>query len=80
MSRRSVGGYAFNAEVVRVRNASRAAREALRRIVEDKPGPQTLSLLIARAALALGEIEQATGEIENITRDLRETREKSLSV
>jgi predicted Zn-dependent protease len=69
MSRRSVGGYAFNAEVNKVRNASRSAREALRRIIEDKPGPQTLSLLIAKAALALGEIEQAAGEIENITRN-----------
>lgn len=71
MSKRSIGGYAFNAEVVRMRNASRSAREALRRIVEEKPGPQTMSLLIAKAALALGEIEQAAGEIESITRNLK---------
>lgn len=75
MSKRAVGGYAFNAEVTRVRNASRAAREALRRILDEKPGPQTQSLLLARAALALGEIEQAAGEIENITRNLKEHAE-----
>lgn len=71
MSKRAVGGYAFNAEVISIRNASRSAREALRRIIDERPGPQTLSLLIAKAALALGEIEQAAGEIESITRNSR---------
>lgn len=71
MSKRAVGGYAFNAEVNRARNANRSAREALRRIIEEKPGPQTLSLLIAKAALALGEIDQAVGEIEQIARELK---------
>ncbi len=47
-------------------NANKAAREALRRIIEEQPGPQTMALLIARAANALGDNLDALREIERI--------------
>ncbi len=47
-------------------NANKAAREALRRIIEEQPGPQTMALLIARTANALGDNLDALRELEQI--------------
>jgi predicted Zn-dependent protease len=57
--------------VQRAINANKAAREALRRIIDDDPGPQMLALLIARAANALGtnlEALQIIGRIGELAR------------
>jgi predicted Zn-dependent protease len=74
MAKRAVGGYAFNAEIARARNASRTARESLRRIVDEKPGTQTLALLLAKTALALGEIDQAINDIDQVARNAKPTQ------
>jgi len=50
-------------------NANKAARAALRRMVDEQPGPQTMALLIARAANALGDNLEALREIERILTD-----------
>ena len=68
MSKRAVGGYAFNYEVARARNAARKAREALRKLLDDRPGPQTSAMLIASATLALAEAEEALSTIDQIAR------------
>lgn len=68
MSKRAVGGYSFNWEVTRARNATRKAREALRKLLDDKPGPQTQALLIASATLSLAEAEEALSTIDEIAR------------
>jgi hypothetical protein len=44
------------------------AREALRRIIDDTPGPQTTAMLIAKAAVHLGKIDEALNELEQIGR------------
>jgi hypothetical protein len=54
------------------RMATTSARESLRRIVEEQPGPQTTALLIARAGLKLGEIGESFDELEEIGRKARE--------
>jgi len=72
MAKRAIGGYAFNQEVTRGKQATFKAREALRRILEEKPGPQIEALLIAKAAIALGEIENVLNEVEQIARQAKE--------
>jgi hypothetical protein len=61
-----VGRNVYNALIQRGRCKTQAGREALRRMAEDAPGPQTMSMLIARAALALGEIEAVLTELHQI--------------
>jgi hypothetical protein len=72
MARRVLGGYAIHQEITRGKQAIYKAREALRRIVEEKPGPQTEALLIAKIAIALGEIESVLNEVEQIGRQAKE--------
>jgi len=40
--------------------------DALRRIVEESPGPQTQALLLTQTALAIGEIEAILVELDQI--------------
>jgi hypothetical protein len=70
-SKPEVGKNAFNQVLVRGRNATHAARQALRRLVDEQPGPQTTALLIAKAALSLGEIESVLNELDEIGRNAR---------
>lgn len=69
MSKKRPGGYVFRQEVVRARNANRAAREALRRLLDERPGPQATAMLIAKAAQALGENLDAVHALEKIGRE-----------
>ncbi len=75
MTKRLVGGYSYNAELTRAVNANRTIREVLRRILEDKPGPQTMAMLLARAATALGENLEALVTLQQIGRNLSDGRE-----
>ena len=63
-----VGRNSYNQIVARGRMASVAAREALRRIINETPGPQTTAMLIAKAALELGIIDEALTEFDQIGR------------
>ncbi len=47
---------------------TQAVREALRKIVEDAPGPQTTAMLVTQIALAVGTIEAVFGELDEIGR------------
>ena len=66
MTARKLHGYAWRQEINRAMNANKAARCALRRIVEEQPGPQTMAMLIARAANALGDNLESLMALENI--------------
>lgn len=63
-----VGRTAYNQALERGRNASLVAREALRRIIDETPGPQTTAMLIAKAALYLGKLDETLTELESIGR------------
>lgn len=71
MTPKIVGGYTFRQEVTRAVNANRLARTMLRRIVDDAPGPQTMAVLLAKAANALGENLDALQEIERIAQQVK---------
>jgi predicted Zn-dependent protease len=72
MSKRAIGGYVFNQEITRARNNTSKARDALRQILEGRPGPQTVAFLVASAAVALGELEAIINEIDSIAREQHE--------
>ena len=66
-----IGRNIFNEQVIRGRHASQEAREALRRLIEDQPGPQTTALLIAKVALSVGQLEAILNELDRIGREAK---------
>jgi hypothetical protein len=67
-----IGKNNYRQILAQTRMATSAARESLRRIVEEQPGPQTTALLIARAGIKLGEISEGLNQLEEIGRKARE--------
>ena len=66
-----VGRNVYNALIQRGRSKTQTGRDALRRMAEDAPGPQTMSMLIARVALALGDIEAVLTELHQIGQEAK---------
>lgn len=63
-----IGKNIYNEALRRGRKSTKTARDALRRIVEDAPGPQTMSMLVTQIALAIGNIEAVFVELDEIGR------------
>ena len=62
----------YNEVLRRGRAKTANARDALRRIVEESPGPQTQALLLTKAALAIGDIEAIWRELDEIGRKAKD--------
>lgn len=67
-SKPEIGKNVYNEALRRLRLKTKSARDALRRIVEDNPGPQTMALLLTKAALAIGDVEAILTELDEIGR------------
>lgn len=76
MSKAQTGGYEFNQEVVRIRNAANNIRDSLSKILEGNPGPQTILALIAQAALQIPIILNAVANIDKIGKETKKDRTK----
>ncbi len=63
-----VGKNVYNEALRRGRQHTHGAREALRRMLEDAPGPQTTAMLLTKIALAMGNIEAIFSELDEIGR------------
>ena len=74
-----VGKYLYKQVLTRGRNATNDARKALKMIVNNQPGPQTMSMLITQLAISVGEIEAVLNELDEIGRETR-TRTKKTDV
>jgi len=77
MSKAQVGGYEFNNECNRIRQAANIIRDALQKVIEGNNGPQSIIAYVAKMAVQIGIILDAIGNIEEIgrqTRDQRTTR------
>ena len=70
-SKPGIGKNVYNEALVRGRNAANAASQALRRLLDEQPGPQTTALLIAKAALSLREIETVLNQLDEIGREAK---------
>lgn len=64
----AVGKNVYHQALTRGREGANVVRAALRRMADDQPGPQTMAMLIAKAALALIEIERSLNELDEIGR------------
>ena len=69
MPKAKPGGYVWKNETRRIEIANTAIRRAVRRILEERPGPQTLAVLLARISLATGESDEAIRELKRIGGD-----------
>jgi hypothetical protein len=74
MTKRKVGGYEFNYQINRAMNECSNIREHLRKIVEQKVGPQTQALLLTKSALGIGEVEEILRNLAEIGADIKERR------
>lgn len=63
-----IGRNVYKEVLRRGRKSTKTVREALRKIVEDAPGPQTTAMLVTQIALAVGTIEAVFGELDEIGR------------
>jgi hypothetical protein len=70
-----VGKNIYREVLQRGRIKTKSARDALRRIVEENPGPQTQALLLTKAALALGDIEAVLTELDEIGQHAKNWRQ-----
>lgn len=62
-------GYHWRQDIAKARNANRAIRRAVKRILEERPGPMETAALLTRIALATGESDDAIRELEKIAED-----------
>lgn len=66
MTQKKIGGYQMKNDLARAMNANRIAQEALRRLLNDEPGPQTRTILLARALSSLSENLDALISIKDV--------------
>lgn len=72
MTKAKPGGYTMNAEVVRAKNAIRAAQLAARRLLNENPSPTLQALLIAKTISEMSEAIDALDEIQKVTKGAQE--------
>jgi hypothetical protein len=63
-----IGRNVYNDALRRGRKNTKVARDALRRLVEDSPGPQTIAMLVTQIAVSVGNIEAVFVELDEIGR------------
>jgi hypothetical protein len=66
-----LGKNVYKQALVRGRHAADDARKALRQLIDDQPGPNTTSLLIAKVALSISQIEAVLNELDEIGRQAK---------
>jgi hypothetical protein len=74
MSKARIGGYGYNQELTRIRNAANAIQDALRTIFEGNPGPQTIIALAGRIAFQITIILDATAKLKDIGQEAKKER------
>jgi hypothetical protein len=77
MSKTQVGGYEFNYELTRIRNAADTIRGSLSKIIEGNPGPQTIIAHCATMALQITTILDATLKLTEIGKKVKKERTKT---
>jgi hypothetical protein len=63
-----IGGYVYRQELARVRSATGTARDYVKRILEEKPGPALTALYLAHVGIELGVITEAAATLDEIGR------------
>lgn len=66
-----IGKNQYREAIRKGRGNNQKIREALRRLFEDKPGPQTQAMLITQIAVATGNNEAVFSELDEIGRQTK---------
>lgn len=66
-----IGKNQYREAIRKGRENNQKIREALRRLFEDNPGPQTQAMLITRIAVATGNNEALFAELDEIGRQTK---------
>lgn len=66
-----IGKNHYRDVIRRGRENNQKIRDALRRLLEDNPGPQTQAVLISRIAVAIGNNEAVFSELDEIGRQTK---------
>ena len=67
-TRRKVNGYEWRAAIADAARATKRAREALKYILDENPSVALRAMCIAKAATALGEVQEALATLREIGR------------
>jgi hypothetical protein len=79
MNKPRIGGYEFNAECVNVESSFSIIRNALNQIIDTNPGPQTLSMLVAKMAVQVSNGTDAINKIKAIGKEAKKERDRTSS-
>lgn len=63
------GGYFWRQDIARIRQANQKIRRAVRRILEENPGPQATAALLTQIALQVGFSDESLRDLEEIVRN-----------
>lgn len=74
MTKPQIGGYEFNYECNRIRQAAASNSETILKIVEGNPGPQTLYAMLLRVAVQNQIITDAIDKVEKIGASAKDKR------
>ena len=74
MSKRRSGGYRFNQELVRIRNAANATQELLDLIFEGKAGPSSIIAIAGQIARQITIILDANSKLKEIGQEAKRER------
>ena len=66
-----LGKNLYNETLVRGKTSSKVVRECLRKMIETHPGPQEMAMLIAKAALNLGVVDESFHELDQIGQQVK---------
>jgi hypothetical protein len=70
-SKPEIGKYLWRETIVRGRTATLSARRALKRLLEEELGPQSQAMVIAKVALAIGDMDSVLNELDEIGRNAK---------
>ena len=70
-----LGRNIYNEALRRGRKNTKAARDALPRLVEDAQGPQTVAMLVTQIAVSVGNIEAIFVELDEIGRTAKNLKQ-----
>ena len=74
MTKQQIGGYEFNYECNRIRQAAASNSETILKIVEGNPGPQTLYAMLLKVAVQNQIIADAINKVEQIGAQTKKAR------
>lgn len=77
MNKPRIGGYEFNAECAQVEQSLSIIRSALNQIIDTNPGPQTLSMLVAKMAVQVSNGTDAITKIKAIGKEAKQDRDRT---